>query len=181
MSKFLVLLLSVQLLTKVRKFAAINLVLSTCVEALLGVVGCVCRSGCEVNGIKESLSYVVAFVQVASSEWVLGVQIQNFTNFFNAELRENMYCCCDIPDTCDSNITEFTSTYVKICTTECNTYFVANLLDYENATSYSTIDTFSWTGISLAHVSSLVFQVPIGSSTPNQVSTSNHKNIQLVK
>ena len=46
----------------------------------------------------------VCFVQVAKSEQLLGVQLQNFDNMFNAEIRDDKYCCCDQESTCADNI-----------------------------------------------------------------------------
>ena len=43
-----------------------------------------------------ALCCVLVFVQVASSEWFLAVQIQDFENPYNAEIRMvDKYCCCD--------------------------------------------------------------------------------------
>ena len=44
------------------------------------------------------MHYAIVFVQVASSEWFLTFQIQYFENLYNAEIRNNEYCCCDNPD-----------------------------------------------------------------------------------
>ena len=41
---------------------------------------------------------MIVFVQVTSSEWFLVVQIQDFLNLYNAEIRNNHYCCCDDHD-----------------------------------------------------------------------------------
>ena len=43
------------------------------------------------------MSCINGFVQVASSDWVLSVEIQHFDNFFNAQLSGELtqYCCCD--------------------------------------------------------------------------------------
>ena len=34
-------------------------------------------------------------VQVASSEWVLAVQIKHFENPYNVKIRNDLNCCCD--------------------------------------------------------------------------------------
>ena len=41
---------------------------------------------------------VIVFVQVASSEWFLVVQMQDFLNLYDAEIRNSYYCCCDDHD-----------------------------------------------------------------------------------
>ena len=47
---------------------------------------------------------LLLFVQVASSEWVLGVQIQHFENLCNVEIKDGKYCCCDKDELCANNI-----------------------------------------------------------------------------
>ena len=38
---------------------------------------------------------IIVLLQVASSEWVLGVQIQHFENPNDYEIRNGLFCCCD--------------------------------------------------------------------------------------
>ena len=80
---------------------------------------------------------MMLFVQVVSSECILGVQIQNFSRFFNAEIRDDQYCCCDLKDTCNATITDWKSTYMDYCRYPCQAYFVINLVDH----SYNTTTT----------------------------------------
>ena len=42
------------------------------------------------------------FMQVASTKWFLGVQIQNFRNLYNVEIINGNYCCCDDNEKCGS-------------------------------------------------------------------------------
>ena len=111
---------------------------------------------------------MIAFVQVASSEWVLGAQVHSFKNFYNAEKVGSNYCCCGAPSFCKDTIMSLNST----CEPECNTYFVVDLWDCTSALSCNTIKTFNFSGDNGSHsaLSSLVFQIPFGSSTEdNQV------------
>ena len=62
------------------------------------------------------------FIQVASTEWFLGVQIQNFENLYNVEIIKGVYCCCDYIG-CSENI----STLRGSCTHICEPYFLINI------------------------------------------------------
>ena len=61
-------------------------------------------------------------MQVASNEWFLGVQIQNFENLYNAERALGTgYCCCDSLEECAQNIADLQG----ICVTHsCQPYFL---------------------------------------------------------
>ena len=63
------------------------------------------------------------FVQVASSERLLSVEIQHYENMFNAEIRDGEYCCCDQPSQplCVQNIENLDT---EECTDMCQPYFV---------------------------------------------------------
>ena len=64
---------------------------------------------------------------MASSEWVLGVQIQNFDNPKNVAWRPNiyMYCYCDVVGLpCAPFLTGLDQ---EKCTDECETYFVIHV------------------------------------------------------
>ena len=60
-------------------------------------------------------------MQIASTEWFLGVQIQNFENLYNAEFAFGPgYCCCDSVEGCTPNIADLQG----ICMTHsCQPYF----------------------------------------------------------
>ena len=66
-----------------------------------------------------NLSHLV--VQVSSSEWVLGVEIQHFENVYNAEIRNGMYCCCDAAAPCGGTIDAIQP---MTCTIACDPYIV---------------------------------------------------------
>ena len=65
------------------------------------------------------------FIQVASSEWFLRVQIQKFENLYNVEIRNEEYCCCDAYN-CKQSLTELQG----MCMTDlCQPYFVIQIRD----------------------------------------------------
>ena len=107
--------------------------------------------------------WIIAFMQVASSEWVLGLQVFSFENFYNAEKNGSKYCCCGAPSTCTETITALHS----MCKQECNTYFAVHLQDCKSGLSCNTIKRFNFSGDngSPSALSSLVFQIPFGLST----------------
>ena len=79
----------------------------------------------------------MSVVQVASSEWVLGVQIQHFENMYNAEIRNDLYCCCDDHfRECKENITDLIQNGTCFNSDHrCETYFVL----YVRECSYNSI------------------------------------------
>ena len=62
------------------------------------------------------------FVQVASSEWSLGIQIQHYENQLNAEIREDRYCCCEIKDACNATLNDFINA-THNCKKNCSVYY----------------------------------------------------------
>ena len=64
-------------------------------------------------------------MQIASTEWFLGVQIQNFENHYNAEtVLGPGYCCCDSLEECRQNIADLRG----ICVTHsCQPYFLMHI------------------------------------------------------
>ena len=93
---------------------------------------------------------------MASSDWMLGVQIQNFENYPNAERKGSQYCCCDAVHTCNETIKALNSTYN--CTSECQIYFVVHLLNC--IIGCTPIKTFNFSENSVSDLSLLVFQIP---------------------
>ena len=66
-------------------------------------------------------------MQVASTEWFLGVQIQNFENLYNAELiLGSWFCCCDTfdNDKCSGNIAHL---QVICIPHSCQPYFLIHI------------------------------------------------------
>ena len=67
-------------------------------------------------------------MQVASTEWVLGVQIQNFTNLYNVEIINGMYCCCDDNERCGSTSSDLLGMCKHASTTQvCETCFLVHI------------------------------------------------------
>ena len=62
---------------------------------------------------------------MASNEWFLGVQIQNFENLYNVERALGTgYCCCDSIVECVQNIADLQG----ICVTHsCQPYFLIHI------------------------------------------------------
>ena len=122
---------------------------------------------------------MIDFVQVASSEWVLGVEIQNFDNIYNVQLGGDLakYCCCDDGNKFSDNIMAFKSMYN--CISECQTYFVVSLLDCPNDMTCPPIEIFNFSYNRPLDLSSLVFTLPFGQSTSNnQVSIKYYATIK---
>ena len=69
---------------------------------------------------KISYYLYTVLVQEASSEWVLGIQIQQFENPLNALWRDGILCCCD-NQVCEGNLG--LTNFLTPCTAECDTYF----------------------------------------------------------
>ena len=71
---------------------------------------------------------MVIFMQVASTEWFLGVQIQDFTNLYNVQIINGMYCCCDDNETCGSTLNDLLGMCKDPTTTQiCETYFLVHI------------------------------------------------------
>ena len=64
---------------------------------------------------------------MASSEWVLGVQIQHFENVYGSEIINGQFCCCDDGSSdndvsiCKENITD--QQMCKDSDNPCDNYF----------------------------------------------------------
>ena len=60
---------------------------------------------------------------MANSEWVLGVHIQHFEYLYNVEIRDGLYCCCDISYTIVDCVEDLNDLNVAACISECEPYF----------------------------------------------------------
>ena len=65
-------------------------------------------------------------MQVASTEWFLGIAMQNFENRYNAEIVLSGYCCCDNITMCEKNIADLQETCM---THSCQPYFLIYIRD----------------------------------------------------
>ena len=104
---------------------------------------------------------LVACLQVASSDqWVLGVQIQNFMNMHNAEVRNDNYCCCDGHfKQCRKNITDLNGMCFN-STERCEAYFV--LYVRECSSQGTCTDTESYQlNPSRSSLKQLVLSIPL--------------------
>ena len=108
---------------------------------------------------------------MASSECTLGVQIQYYESI-DAEMRNGqLYCCCDEPHACNESMKALKSTYN--CTFVCHTYFVVEVLDC-NTAFCRVAETFNCSDVSPHALSSLVFQLPLVQSLPNDQVMANN-------
>ena len=60
---------------------------------------------------------------MASSEWALCLRVEHFENLYNAEIRNDKYCCCDVYNLFVPCVEVFTDLNVTDCTSECEPYF----------------------------------------------------------
>ena len=87
---------------------------------------CFCECKCK----KIILCLWVIFMQVANTEWFLGVQIQHFENQYNAEMINGIYCCCHDNKICSSNLIGLFASCTNLGTAEpCETYFLVHIRD----------------------------------------------------
>ena len=85
-------------------------------------LACVCVCALVVED--RSLLWMI-FLQMVSTEWFLGVQIQNFENLYNVIIAQGYYCCCDF-FVCSENITDLQ----EICMNHlCQPYFLIHIRD----------------------------------------------------
>ena len=66
-------------------------------------------------------------MQVASSEWFLGVQIHDFMNPYNVEIINGMYCCCDDNETCASSPSDLLVICKDPIAQVCEPYFLVHV------------------------------------------------------
>ena len=70
------------------------------------------------------------FMELASTEWFLGVQIQHFENLYNVEIINGYYCCCHDNKICSSNLMDLLASCTDQRTAQpCETYFLVHIRD----------------------------------------------------
>ena len=79
--------------------------------------------------IKYAQHTFLLYMQVASSEWTLGLQILEFKHLFNVNIQEGkeMYCCCDIFDPQRICAGTFEGLDLNKCIEECDIYFMFHI------------------------------------------------------
>ena len=109
------------------------------------------------------------FIQVASTEWFLGVQIQKFENPYNIEIIKGKYCCCDF-GSCSENIFDLQG---NCMTHYCQPYFLIHIRDSSCTSTYSFDKTYRLSGESNSStLDHFLFSVPFkGMELSNRVST----------
>ena len=120
------------------------------------------------------------FVQVATCEQVLSIEIQHFENISNAEIRGSQYCCCDqaSPPSCVGTIGNLST---LACTRMCHPYFVMYFQACPMETCYFA-KIITVPGEFSAESSSFVIQIPFSQSeleAYNQVRICVQLNINL--
>ena len=89
------------------------------------------------------MSCIMVFLQVASSEWVLGVQIQHFENMYGSEIEGGLFCCCDDSRTdlsmCKENVTDLPMCKNSATYNPCDTYFLVYVREclYNSTCNYT--------------------------------------------
>ena len=79
---------------------------------------------------------------MASTEWFLGVRIQNFVNQYNVEIINGDYCCCDDNERCGSNLNHLFFCKHPNITQVCETYFVIHMKNCLYGSACSVIKTY---------------------------------------
>ena len=96
-----------------------------------------------VNVLKISFCLWVIFMQVASTKWFLGVQIQDFINLYNVEIINGMYCCCDANEKCGRIQNELLGMCKNASTTQiCETCFLVQFRNCISVGTCSVIKTY---------------------------------------
>ena len=121
--------------------------LTTCITCYMDACLCI---------LEIVLCCVIVFVQVASSEWFLVVQIQDFENPYNFEIRKKKYCCCgDHDTTCVDPGTDIIAANSSLkCTkqTTCQPYYALRV-DFQGCSDDETCPVSATTDV-LVHVDS---------------------------
>ena len=100
-------------------------------------------------------------MQVASSEWVLGVQIQHFENMYNAEIIDGKYCCCDDDDVmCQEDITYLGMCRISQPNQACDSYFRVYVRVCLNNGTCSVTKSYQLNGV-ITSLNQVVLNIPI--------------------
>ena len=114
---------------------------------------------------------------VAISEEVLGVQIQHFENIVNAEIRNDMYCCCDSPVTVTPCGERTDAVNATICALKkCQPYYMVYIQACPSIEACYAAKTFNIPIDLSSEISSFLFQIPFNQfelETYNQVTIWN--------
>ena len=91
---------------------------------------------------------------------MLGVEIKEFENLYNAEIRNDEYCCCDDEYNCEENISVLRSIAMGSCPVPCQTYFVVSVQDCTSNVQCTINKTFNLEPENQFGLSSVIFQIP---------------------
>ena len=99
---------------------------------------------------------------MASSEWMVGVQIQHFEKTLNTEIGKSNYCCCDDGVTlCGRSIDAIKPTTYK---TVCHLYYMVHFQACPSIELCYVARTFNVSIDLSSEISSFVFQIPFNQS-----------------
>ena len=104
----------------------------------------------------------VLFVQVASSEQVLVIQIQHLETVFGVEIRNNSYCCCD--QTSPPCVKTIEALNTSQCTTTCQPYFAVHFQYCPSTMLYNITKTFNFSVDPTSEISEFLIQLPLHQS-----------------
>ena len=115
---------------------------------------------------------------MASSEWVLGVQIKHFKNLYNVETKSGLYCCCDNADVpCSENITHEDG---KCCDSDpthfCEPYFLIHVANCPHSQACSVPKTNQFQVADSSALDQLILYIPL-----MEMELSNEVRIKLLR
>ena len=110
-------------------------------------------------------------VQLATSQQILVVELLQFHNMYNAEIRQNKYCCCDEGNikTCKS---ELAGLEEMSCAELCDTWFNISLSPCESAYMCSAA-TAAQCNSDPVHILDFKFEFAMRTNSSDTVSVNN--------
>ena len=127
----------------------------------------------------EKLYNAELCMKVTSSEWLLGVQIQQFEILYNAEIRQEKFCCCDFPGSvCYGNITAWKAA-VTGCMFQCDVYYKIHIQVCPANAPCTTTTSFDFKGLDPSSISSMVFSIPFDDTESGQYVRTKQDNNDL--
>ena len=126
-----------------------------------------------------SLILMCLCMQVTSSEWLLGIQIQQFENLYNAEIKQEQFCCCDISTSdCNGNMTLLKDAIIN-CSFQCQVYYKIHIQVCPVNAICTTNTSVDFKGLDSSMISSMVFSIPIDDTELGQYVRTKQDNNNL--
>ena len=98
---------------------------------------------------------------MASSEWLLGVQIKHSENPYNVEIFAGRYCCCDYHALCDESITDLDGKCLFSAVSFCDTYFLVHVQDSSDNQTCSVPKTERFRFDNSSTLDQLILHIPL--------------------